>query len=416
MEFLKRLLASVLMLSSTTFIFAQSQDEDYKYERSSLCLMMVQHPDLAFDSEIQFVFKQIPMPERFNDHSLGVKVVKFAEQQDQQKNIESFIRQVDLGKRCVARWFNRDKNKGTFDVSLLRERGFYDASALDINIAKKSARGMAVIEDAGEKLIDNTFLVMNDIYYVDKSNKWMVIRDGLNFTTSIAGSLVGIPDVVNSSTTDDGKITSSMNWLYGGVIDNIKGFRVNVTSYLFRLKWDDETAGQFYTDFYTDSQDYDKKKVQAWQDSKGLFKMEFVGKISNKSSKTIMSGVKTNEELIKKVCTRALDKNIADLQHSFAEFRIKAPLVSTEPLKAYVGMKEEISEDSRFEVLERSIDDNGCIRYKRIGIIRPKKDQIWDNRFMAVEEGAVNATLGATTFEKVSGGDFYQGMLIREIK
>ena len=214
MEFLKRLLASVLMLSSTTFIFAQSQDEDYKYERSSLCLMMVQHPDLAFDSEIQFVFKQIPMPERFNDHSLGVKVVKFAEQQDQQKNIESFIRQVDLGKRCVARWFNRDKNKGTFDVSLLRERGFYDASALDINIAKKSARGMAVIEDAGEKLIDNTFLVMNDIYYVDKSNKWMVIRDGLNFTTSIAGSLVGIPDVVNSSTTDDGKITSSMNWLY----------------------------------------------------------------------------------------------------------------------------------------------------------------------------------------------------------
>ena len=90
-----------------------------------------------------------------------------------------------------------------------------------------------------------------------------------------------------------------MNWLYGGVIDNIKGFRVNVTSYLFRLKWDDETAGQFYTDFYTDSQDYDKKKVQAWQDSKGLFKMEFVGKISNKSSKTIMSGVKTNEELIR---------------------------------------------------------------------------------------------------------------------
>ena len=104
---------------------------------------------------------------------------------------------------------------------------------------------------------------MNDIYYVDKSNKWMVIRDGLNFTTSIAGSLVGIPDVVNSSTTDDGKITSSMNWLYGGVIDNIKGFRVNVTSYLFRLKWDDETAGQFYTDFYTDSQDYDKKKAHA---------------------------------------------------------------------------------------------------------------------------------------------------------
>ena len=145
-------------------------------------------------------------------------------------------------------------------------------------------------------------------------------------------------------------------------------------------------------------------------------KMEYVGQISNKSSKTIMSGVKTNEELIKKVCTRALDKNIADLQHSFPDFRIKAPLVSTSPLSANIGMKEDVTEDSRFEVLERSIDDNGCIRYKRVGIIRPVKDKIWDNRFMAVEEEAPNATLGATTFEKVSGGNFYAGMLIREIK
>ena len=32
MELLKSLLASVLMLSSTNFTFAQSQDEDYKYQ------------------------------------------------------------------------------------------------------------------------------------------------------------------------------------------------------------------------------------------------------------------------------------------------------------------------------------------------------------------------------------------------
>ena len=34
---------------------------------------------------------------------------------------------------------------------------------------------------------------------------------------------------------------------------------------------------------------------------------------------------------------------------------------------------------------------------------------------MAEEEGAPGATLGKTTFKKVSGGDFYPGMLIREI-
>ncbi len=35
---------------------------------------------------------------------------------------------------------------------------------------------------------------------------------------------------------------------------------------------------------------------------------------------------------------------------------------------------------------------------------------------MAIEERADNASLGFTTFEKVSGGNFYQGMLVCELK
>lgn len=79
-------------------------------------------------------------------------------------------------------------------------------------------------------------------------------------------------------------------------------------------------------------------------------------------------------------------------------------------------MKEDITQDSRYEVLEQVINDKGITSYKRVGVIKPVAGKIWDNRFMAVEEGAENATLGFTTFEKVSGGDFYPGMLIREIK
>ena len=41
---------------------------------------------------------------------------------------------------------------------------------------------------------------------------------------------------------------------------------------------------------------------------------------------------------------------------------------------------------------------------------------IWDNRYMASEEQAYGSDFGFTTFRKVSGGDFYPGMLIREIK
>ena len=48
-------------------------------------------------------------------------------------------------------------------------------------------------------------------------------------------------------------------------------------------------------------------------------------------------------------------------------------------------------------------------------MIEPIENLIWDNRFMATEEGAAGSTLGFTTFRKVSGKEFAKGMLIREM-
>ncbi len=61
-------------------------------------------------------------------------------------------------------------------------------------------------------------------------------------------------------------------------------------------------------------------------------------------------------------------------------------------------------------------EEDGMTTYKRVGIIKPIKDKIWDNRFLAeFEEENENRVLTATEFEKVSGGDFYPGLLVREI-
>ena len=90
-------------------------------------------------------------------------------------------------------------------------------------------------------------------------------------------------------------------------------------------------------------------------------------------------------------------------------------MVSVEPITAYVGMKEGVTSKSKFEVLEVVELENGKHKYNRVGVIQPIENLIWDNRFMAVEEGAQGATLGFTTFRKVSGKDFSKGMLIREM-
>lgn len=121
-------------------------------------------------------------------------------------------------------------------------------------------------------------------------------------------------------------------------------------------------------------------------------------------------------DMFLKVCTRSLDKAISELQKRFDEFKVYTPLFFTKPFQAYIGYKEGVSEESQYEVLEKSIDNTGRTKYERIGIIRPMKGMIWDNRFMAAFEKESGSDLKFTTFEKVSGKDFYPGMLIRELK
>ena len=120
--------------------------------------------------------------------------------------------------------------------------------------------------------------------------------------------------------------------------------------------------------------------------------------------------------MVRKACQRALDENVANLQKNFDVFKVKIPLSQTDPITAPIGRKEGVNDKSKYEVLEVIEDENGHTKYKRVGTIVPQKGKIWDNRFMAAEEKAQGYGLGVTTFRKVSGGSFYPGMLIREIK
>ena len=142
-----------------------------------------------------------------------------------------------------------------------------------------------------------------------------------------------------------------------------------------------------------------------------------MGKVESSGSKTSFLGIKEDEPIVmvRKACQRAIDENVVDLQHEYEEFRIKTPLASVEPLTAYIGMKEGVNSKSKYEVLEVIELENGSHKYERVGVIEPIPSLIWDNRFMAEEEGAQGANLGFTTFRKVSGKDFVKGMLIKEM-
>lgn len=158
-------------------------------------------------------------------------------------------------------------------------------------------------------------------------------------------------------------------------------------------------------------------KKTAFEDNRDRFKVEYVGDVVSKGGRTSFLGINEEEPelMIRKACQRALEENIADLQKKYEEFRIKAPVTTVSPtITAQIGLKEGVSPDSKFEVLEAQ-EKNGKTSYKRIAVIKPVKNRIWDNRFMAVEEHAYGADFGATTFIKESGGEILPGHLIRQI-
>lgn len=408
---MKYILMTVMMLFSLPEIMEVSaQNDNLKYRRSSIYTLMISHEDQKFASEIKDAFVKIPVPDKFNDHELSVKILsldkklKGASSDKENSDISSFLERNKIASRLVAKWFNRDVNTGTCNMELVKERGLYNATEYDRILAEKSARSTALLMDAGEDLIGNTFVLVNDIRYVDKSKAGAAVGMGLRILGALAGAATG-----NSDFAD-------LGGSYGSLAETLKGFKVKINTFLYKLEWDEATSAVFYKDQYTSTPDIVKK--EEFEDGRGKYRLKYVGKVESSGSTTSFMGIKLDEpvEMVRKACQRALDENVASLQHEFEEFRTKSPLVSAQPITAYVGMKEGVTKDSKFEVLEIIEKDGGAREYKRVGVIKPVDGLIWDNRYMSEEEGAASATLGCTTFKKVSGGDFFPGMLIREIK
>lgn len=407
----------LLLLALALLVSYKSFSQEAKYRRSSLYSVLIRHPEKEFGKDIDTVFRNVPIPEKFDNHNLRIRAINAATVQKNNNEeiqntilytINPFLEKNNIGNRLVAKWFNRKEGKskdGTFDMNLIIERGLYDASYFDYQVASKSIRGQSLLADAGEDLISQTFVVFNDIRYLDKSEASSLVAAGIGiagllvseFTGGLAGTVVQLGSKAAS-----------------GITEKIAGFKVIITTYLYKLDWNDSIAAVFYDKYYMDTPDETKK--MAFTNASNLFHMDYIGQYTAVSSNTTLRGVKSKNDMIRKVCERAIDKNIAQLQKEYEVFRVKTPLFSVKPITAKIGLKEDIDENSRFEVLEVIEDDNGRTRYKRVGIVKPVKGKIWDNRFMAeFEEENEGSTRTETEFEVVSGSGFYPGMLLREM-
>lgn len=403
-----------------------------KYRRSSLFTVLIQHPEHAYGDEITEAFLSMPVPDKFDDHSLPEQYKTFTSTTNSKKkkkdddsnfeDIENYIYDNNVPNQLVGKWFNRSPVTGRFDMGLISERGNYDASLSDVALADMGARGRAALADAGEELIGKTFVIVNDITYINKEER-----------TGKAGGILRIAAVVGSFVDPNiGKIANTA----ANVTEQFGGFSVKINSYLYRLDWNPEVAATFYQDYWLDDNNYDDGSRVAAFDESDIFKLSYIGCHSSNAGNVAVKGFTqtTDEAMISKVCTRALDRAIVELQRQHDEFKVNTPIHSIDgngDIFVQIGLKEGLNEKSQYEVLEQYENEEGRTEYKKIAVIAPVKGRIWDNRFMAAEEAAEMAAQGvkntdeeakegdvnltATQFKKVSGGKLYPGLLVREM-
>ncbi len=434
------LLTAIAIVAFATATVAQTKSAttDVKYRRSSLHTMIVETEKFPNKDVVVNAFNNAPFPEKYNNHSIAnksfdpsdypltkaEKATIFKEQSKAGKlatsstnitidtaakelplKIQKYLNEKKIANQLVAKWFNRQAD-GTFDMSLIQERGFYNASEMEANIAKGAARGTASLADAGIELIGNTFVVVSRFNFVSNEIVARIAREA----AYLAANKISVPALQQSA-------IKAADVAY----DKAKeGYSVWATAFLYKLVWNDSTEAVFYNDLWMDKKSPDAKKKEAF-DKTDLFKLQFIGDESAVGLVLFSLKEKRTEAQIIEIATiRTIDAVYSKLQKKYDVFKTKTPLFTGNPITAKIGLKEGLEGGDKFEVLEQTQDPKtGLTKYVSKGTITVDEKSIWDNRYNAGDEPAADGTtpavkLDCTTFK--GGSKFFAGMLIRQVK
>ena len=428
----------IVILLACAALVAQAQNE-LSYRRNSLATLLVYHPEDEFGPEIYKAFDSLPIPDKYDDHTIaGYRIIDnstiwgvqrkdsgyykatyghqltAAELQKNAQFTENLLNEKQLGKLMVAKWFGLSGNNvedATFNTELIQTRGQYNANDVDVALALQTTRGLASLSDAGEELLGQTFVLVNDITYVTAEQEAQAAKVAMGVIGGLLDAFTG------------GSSGRQLAQTAGAIADSFTGFKVKTHSYLYQLEWNDSIAAIFYQFHYTGKPD--PAKIQAFLDDKTTYRLKYVAHEYEFDKKSVLKGKYSRTELVRTICARSMDKNIVALAKQYEDFKVKTPVYKVltnergkvEGYAAKIGMKEGIDEGSKFQVVQRIQDpETGKTKYKYVATVKAKKGSIWDNRYNAVLEEADGATLPYTTFTKTAGGEILPGMLLIEGK
>jgi len=409
---------TITHLIGTTQTFAQESSQDFKYRRSSLSMILIESESFPNKDAVMSSWNNFPFPDKYNKHDIDLKSFNInavqlsekdfldagrvlpSENQKYQMKIDKVMLEKKLANKLVASWFNRSSD-GKFDMSLIQERGFYNATEMEASIAQGQIKGLASLADAGEELLKNTFVTFTKFNFVSNEPAAAEIR--YEAKEKILAALAGKPQFLID------KALSTVDRVYERTKE---GYLLQSNTWLYQLNWNDSIAAIFYNELWSNPSSFDKSN---------LFRLEYVGVQYNQSLVTFKIAEKrTQEQIIDLALVRNIDKAFAELQKDNDVFKPKVPVLTINPITAQIGMKEGLSGKERFDVLEMVFNQKTeTTEYKKVGTATADKNIIWDNRYNAGEntKPKVNKDGAPITATLFKGSKTIQpGMLLKQVK
>ncbi|MCX7985713.1 MAG: autotransporter outer membrane beta-barrel domain-containing protein [Bacteroidales bacterium] len=377
------LTAFITLMSSTvicqdvqsTKVNSRDNNPSRRYLRPSLTIIYLNRGGTLAD-RMQVLFEKYSVPAKYNDHNVATRTIRVDDLKGniQEGQLKDFLSRK-VSREIVAKWFNRN-DKGEFNMDLIADRGMYNATDADVIKAKASERKMALLQDAGENLLDRSYILVYDVKKILTADEYARLR--------------GLPS-------------------------EEEGYYALYDCYLFKLDWTDSVAAVFYNNLWNDSFSFDPARVEAF--NKTAFPIVFVDKVSNafgyvssaqyKDHSRNILGSLSDDQLFARLFSKIVDEADTQLAQRNEDFKVKIPVFSTQPIQAKIGLKEGLSVDKRFFVYEFEINSKGEKKAVRKGVVRAS-NKIVDNR------GIATGQTEPSKFYQVAGRKLYQGMLMQE--
>lgn len=359
MKYLHNLLLSLvaLLLFCPSLLSATDELISDDYNRNSMSVIIIDRGD-RYDSNVWEVYQSLGINNRFDKNIIDTKRVKISEARNKaikQDIITAMVKEQNIGKQILSYWYDVSYD-GAMNTNLIAKRSNYNATDEEAYNAAVSKIGLEAIGEEGYELINNSFVMVVDVY--------------------------NIRSEYNSESKQTSWVSTTTIWVY----------KLNYTGEIQDQVW---AAWQFEDDDYSIKLD----KKAAYDSIIPEMKYVNFGVSSDKVSE--------NYGGLNRTIRSAYTSIFEYLVSHIPEWQVTLSIAEIHPIKAKVGKKEGIKNTDRFEIFEYVEDENGNLTSESIGFMRAAR--VKDNRYDELGDTQMSA------FYQISGRyQAREGMTIKE--